>query len=295
MLSSTAAFGGNEGWEASVSPAAPANAPAPAPLAIVPGTTVEIAVPPHELDEKDEIAALERIQYALSEVGDGKTYVWRRWHGRLSGIVQPTASFKDTGGKDRNAPVYLIVGTSSEVGKTTAGVAVLRSLRISKVKTPILILTGLAGIEDKVRGLGFGADDYMTKPFHKDELVARIHAIARRSRGHAQSVIQTGDLVVNLDTKTVEVNGARVHLTGKEYQMLELLSLRKGTTLTKEMFLNHLYGGMDEPEIKIIDVFMCKLRKKLAGAWNGKDYIETVWGRGYVLREPHADEAQIPA
>ena len=139
------------------------------------------------------------------------------------------------------------------------------------------------------------ADDYMTKPFHKDELVARIHAIVRRSRGHAQSVIQTGDLVVNLDTKMVEVNGARVHLTGKEYQMLELLSLRKGTTLTKEMFLNHLYGGMDEPELKIIDVFICKLRKKLANASNGKNYIETVWGRGYVLREPSEDEARIPA
>ena len=147
-----------------------------------------------------------------------------------------------------------------------SGFEVLRSLRVSKVKTPILILSGLAGIEDKVKGLGFGADDYMTKPFHKDELVARIHAIVRRSKGHAQSVIQTGDLVVNLDTKTVEVNGARVHLTGKEYQMLELLSLRKGTTLTKEMFLNHLYGGMDEPELKIIDVFICKLRKKLANA-----------------------------
>ena len=109
-----------------------------------------------------------------------------------------------------------------------SGFEVLRSLRVSKVKTPILILSGLAGIEDKVKGLGFGADDYMTKPFHKDELVARIHAIVRRSKGHAQSVIQTGDLVVNLDTKTVEVNGARVHLTGKEYQMLELLSLAQG-------------------------------------------------------------------
>ena len=164
------------------------------------------------------------------------------------------------------------------------GFKVISSLRVAKVKTPILILSGLAGIEDKVKGLGFGADDYMTKPFHKDELVARIHAIVRRSKGHAQSVIQTGELVVNLDTKTVEVSTQRVHLTGKEYQMLELLSLRKGTTLTKEMFLNHLYGGMDEPELKIIDVFICKLRKKLANASSGKNFIETVWGRGYVLR-----------
>ena len=108
-------------------------------------------------------------------------------------------------------------------------------------------------------------------------------------------MIQTGDLVVNLDTKTVEVNAARVHLTGKEYQMLELLSLRKGTTLTKEMFLNHLYGGMDEPELKIIDVFICKLRKKLANASNGKNFVETVWGRGYVLREPFDDETRISA
>ena len=155
----------------------------------------------------------------------------------------------------------------------------------------MLILSGMTGIEDKVRGLGFGADDYMTKPFHKDELVARIHAIVRRSKGHAQSVINTGDLTVNLDAKTVEVNKQRVHLTGKEYAMLELLSLRKGTTLTKEMFLNHLYGGMDEPELKIIDVFICKLRKKLATATEGKNYIETVWGRGYVLREPEENAA----
>ena len=145
-----------------------------------------------------------------------------------------------------------------------SGYEVLRTLRVSKVKTPILILSGMAGTEDKVRGLGFGADDYLTKPFHKDELVARIHAIVRRAKGHAESVIKTGNLTVNLDTKTVEVGDERVHLTGKEYQMLELLSLRKGTTLTKEMFLNHLYGGIDEPELKIIDVFICKLRKKLA-------------------------------
>jgi two-component system cell cycle response regulator CtrA len=176
-----------------------------------------------------------------------------------------------------------------------SGFEVLRKLRVSKVKTPILILSGLAGIEDKIKGLGFGADDYMTKPFHKDELVARIHAIVRRSKGHAQSVINTDDLCVNLDTKTAEVNGVRVHVTGKEYQMLELLALRKGTTLTKEMFLSHLYGGLDEPEVKIIDVFICKLRKKLAGASGGKDYIETVWGRGYVMRERIEVEVTISA
>ena len=176
-----------------------------------------------------------------------------------------------------------------------SGFEVLRSLRISKVKTPTLILSGLGAIEDKVKGFGVGADDYMTKPFHREELVARIHAIVRRSKGHAQSVIQTDDLVVNLDTKTSEVNGARVHLTGKEYAMLELLSLRKGMTLTKEMFLNHLYGGIDEPEVKIIDVFMCKLRKKLAGASGGKNYIETVWGRGYVLRHPAEEALKISA
>src|SRR3978361_88366 len=176
-----------------------------------------------------------------------------------------------------------------------SGYEVLRTLRVAKVKTPILILSGLAGTEDKVKGLGFGADDYLTKPFHKDELVARIHAIVRRSKGHAQSVINIGDLTVNLDQKGVEVGGARVHLTTKEYQMLELLSLRKGMTLTKKMFLNHLYGGMDEPELKIHDVFICQIRKKLANASNGKNYIETVWGRGYVLREPSEEETRIPA
>jgi two-component system cell cycle response regulator CtrA len=174
-----------------------------------------------------------------------------------------------------------------------SGFEVLKALRVAKVQTPVLILSGNAIVEAKVRALGFGADDYMTKPFHKDELVARIQAVVRRSKGHSQSVIVTGKLTVNLDAKTVEVDGQRVHLTGKEYQMLELLSLRKGTTLTKEMFLNHLYGGMDEPELKIIDVFICKLRKKLAAAIDGDNYIETVWGRGYVLRDPQDSDQAV--
>ena len=176
-----------------------------------------------------------------------------------------------------------------------SGHEVLRQLRLARVETPILILSGMDDTEAKIKGFGFGADDYLTKPFHREELVARIHAIIRRSKGHSQSVIRTGAVNVNLDAKTVDVDGAAVHLTGKEYQMLELLSLRKGTTLTKEMFLNHLYGGMDEPELKIIDVFICKLRKKLANASQGQNYIETVWGRGYVLREPHEVDERVPA
>ena len=175
------------------------------------------------------------------------------------------------------------------------GMEVLRELRSAKVATPVLILSGLAESENKVKGLGTGADDYLTKPFNKDELIARIQAIVRRSQGHSESVIQTGKLLVNLDAQTVEVDGQSVHLTGKEYGILELLSLRKGTTLTKEMFLNHLYGGMDEPELKIIDVFICKLRKKLSTATGDKNYIETVWGRGYVLRDPKDESVAAQA
>jgi len=166
------------------------------------------------------------------------------------------------------------------------GYEVLKRLRASKVETPILILSGLTELDSKLKGLGFGADDYLTKPFDKRELMARLQAIVRRSKGHSQSVITTGPVTVNLDSRTVEVLDKPLHLTGKEYGILELLSLRKGSTLTKEMFLNHLYGGMDEPEVKIIDVFICKLRKKLARATDGDSCIETVWGRGYVLRDP---------
>jgi two-component system cell cycle response regulator CtrA len=169
------------------------------------------------------------------------------------------------------------------------GYEVLRRLRQARITTPILILSGLGDLDAKIKGLGFGADDYLTKPFDKRELIARLQAVVRRSKGHAASIIRTGKLLLNLDTRTAEVDGQPLHLTGKEYGILELLSLRKGTTLTKEMFLNHLYGGMDEPELKIIDVFVCKLRKKVTTATGGDSYIETVWGRGYVLRDPETN------
>ncbi|MBN8511692.1 MAG: response regulator transcription factor [Rickettsiales bacterium] len=165
------------------------------------------------------------------------------------------------------------------------GYEVLLRLRSAKVKTPILILSGLTSVDQKIRGLGFGADDYLTKPFNRGELIARIQAIVRRSKGHSESVVRFDKVSINLDTRTVDVDGQQVHLTNKEYAILELLAMRKGTVLTKEMFLNHLYSSMDEPEIKIIDVFVCKLRKKLAKASGGMNYIETVWGRGYMLKD----------
>ena len=174
-----------------------------------------------------------------------------------------------------------------------SGYEVLRTLRVARIKTPILVLSGLASTKDKVKALGLGADDYLTKPFHKDELIARIRAVVRRSQGHALSVVQSGDLTVNLDHRTVEVDGTRVNLTTTEYRILEHLSLRKGTPLTKEMILHKLYGGIDEPANKIIDVFICKLRKKLANASSGKNYIETVWGRGYALRQTSEDALQV--
>lgn len=166
-----------------------------------------------------------------------------------------------------------------------SGLEVLRTLRRGRNGTPVLMLTGTLEIESKVKALKLGADDYLTKPFHKDELVARIQAIVRRARGHAQSVISVGDLTIDLDAKLVHVNGQRIHLTGREYQTLELLALRKGKPLTKDVFLASLYGGLDEPGAKIIDVFICKVRKKLAPFADGRHVIETVWGGGYVLRE----------
>jgi two-component system cell cycle response regulator CtrA len=173
------------------------------------------------------------------------------------------------------------------------GCDMLKSLRLAKIKSPIIILSGNKNVDCVVQALALGADDYMTKPFHKDELAARIHAIVRRSKGHPSSIVTTGNLSVNMHTKTVEVNGQQVRLTAKEYAILELLSLRKGMTTSKEMILNHLYGGMDEPEIKIIDVFVCKIRKKLRDV-EGHE-IETVWGRGYVLRDTALPRVASPS
>ena len=165
------------------------------------------------------------------------------------------------------------------------GFEVLRRMRGARNNTPVMVLSGLARPEARVKALGMGADDVLSKPFDRAELLARIQAVVRRSKGFSQPTLRLGPVQLNLDSRDVLVHGQPVHLTGKEYAILELLVLRKGMVLTKEAFLNHLYGGMDEPEMKIIDVFVCKLRKKLALAGAG-NVIGTVWGRGYMMREP---------
>jgi two-component system cell cycle response regulator CtrA len=165
------------------------------------------------------------------------------------------------------------------------GYEVVRRMRGSRIEVPVIILSEISRPQAKVKALSLGADDFITKPFDRAELLARVQAVVRRSKGFSQPALRVGALQLNLDSREVTVNGVQVHLTGKEHAILELLILRKGMVLTKEMFLNHLYGGMDEPEMKIIDVFICKLRKKLAQA-GGDDLIGTVWGRGYMIREP---------
>jgi len=169
------------------------------------------------------------------------------------------------------------------------GFEVVRRMRIGRNDTPVLILSGITLPQARVKALSLGADDFITKPYDKAELLARMQAVVRRSKGFSQPTVRLGRMELNLDSREVTIDGRDIHLTGKEYSILELLVLRKGMVLTNEAFLNHLYGGMDEPEVKIIDVFVCKLRKKLSRA--GADgIIGTIWGRGYMIREPAAQE-----
>ena len=163
------------------------------------------------------------------------------------------------------------------------GSDVLHQIRPRGITTPILVLSGIVVPHKKVECLSDGADDYLTKPFHREELVARVHAIIRRSQGHAEPIVRVGKMAIDLNKKIVTVDGKLLDLTGKEYALMELLALKKGSTVSKEQFLNHLYDGMDEPEMKIIDVFLCKIRRKIQKLSGGEDYIKTVWGRGYIL------------
>ncbi len=165
------------------------------------------------------------------------------------------------------------------------GYDLLTRLRADGVKTPVLILSGIANLHATVTCLAIGADEYMTKPYQAEELVARIHAVLRRSQTPPSNVILCGGLAIDIDTQTANFGGTLIPFTGSEYALLECLALRMGTIITKRMLMNRLYHGMDEPDAKIIEAFMSKLRKKLTEACGTADCIETVWGSsGYRMR-----------
>ena len=166
-----------------------------------------------------------------------------------------------------------------------SGFDVVKRLRGSKIKTPIIFVSGVAAVAEKVKGLALGADDYMTKPFHKDELVARICAVVRRARGHAESKITFGNAELNMDKNTLTVGGTKVHLTHLEYRLMESLALRKNSVVTKDALFGALYGVNDDVEIKIIDVKISHLRHKLSHAGAIGFDMKAVWGRGYTLEE----------
>jgi two-component system cell cycle response regulator CtrA len=175
------------------------------------------------------------------------------------------------------------------------GYRVLKRLRDARIATPVLILSGLAHVDNKLKALGIGADDYLTKPFDRRELIARIGALVRRARGLADPVVPVGRMSVDLKSRCANAGSTIIPLSKREFSILELLTLRKGKVVSKETILDHLYGGMDEPDMKIVDVFVCKLRAKIAKACDGHHYIGTAWGAGYRLEQPVEAHAETPA
>lgn len=169
-----------------------------------------------------------------------------------------------------------------------SGNDITKALRNASNNVPILVLSARTQLEDKLAALDIGADDFMIKPFHRDELLARLHALLRRSEGLNSHVVQIGDLQIDIRNKQLLEDNKPVTLTRKKFEILELLAMRQGRPVEKSTLMNHLYGSNDEPEIKIIDVFICTLRKKLAEYKKVRHCIETVWGRGYALGDCEA-------
>ena len=173
------------------------------------------------------------------------------------------------------------------------GHEVVRMMRAAGFTVPVMMLSDTATAQAKVKSLDQGADDFVVTPCDTDELFARVRAVVRRSQGHAKSLLRLGPVELSLDRREVRVHGQQLHLSRREFAVLELLFLKQGVILNKVAFLNHLYCGMEEPEMKTIDVIICRLRKKLAVA-GVPTLIDTVWGCGYILRDPSLDADVVP-
>jgi two-component system cell cycle response regulator CtrA len=174
------------------------------------------------------------------------------------------------------------------------GTGVLRRLRTAGTEAPIVAILTAATVDKTLQAFAMGADDCVARSRDARELVARIRALVRRAKGHADARISIGSLSIDVSACTVEADGDPLHLTAKEYQLLELLTLRRGKMVSRESISDHLYGGMRGPESKVIDVFVCNLRKKLASACRGQQFIHCDRGRGYVLRSPSSTQPYRP-
>lgn len=159
------------------------------------------------------------------------------------------------------------------------GWEVLQRLRRTH-KTPVLILTARDGVQDRVRGLDSGADDYLTKPFHLVELRARLRALIRRSAGEASSEIQIGLLALDLRSRQVTREGIAIPLTPREYSLLELLTLHRGRVVSRTEIYEHLFDEKEDSLSNLVDVHVSNLRRKLGG-----DFITTRRGQGYILHD----------
>jgi two-component system cell cycle response regulator CtrA len=182
-----------------------------------------------------------------------------------------------------------------DIGRSS--IEVVRRMRQAKVMTPIIVLSDDTEKQHEVDALRFGVDDYVTKPYSDDVLIARINAVIRRRKGHARSLIEAGRLAINLDMRRAFVDAKHVALTKTEYRILQLLMLNKGSAISKDRVLQHLYDGQDEPDSNIIEACVCKMRLKLKRASGGTRFIETVWGQGYVIIDESSETpaSQTPA
>ncbi|MCX7017770.1 MAG: response regulator transcription factor [bacterium] len=170
------------------------------------------------------------------------------------------------------------------------GLSILANLRKAKNSVPVILLTARTTLDERLQGLNLGADDYLTKPFYIEELIARIHAITRRASGAAQSVLQVGDLTVNLLTREVRRSDSRIELTAREFNLLEYLMRSPGRVLTRTQLLEHVWGYYFDPGTNLVEVNIQRLRKKLSEAGDGSSLIETVRGMGYRISAPEEDK-----
>jgi two-component system cell cycle response regulator CtrA len=172
-----------------------------------------------------------------------------------------------------------------QVANTAEALPALRNIRRRGLTMPVVLLAAASSPQEEQTAFNYGADDVLLQPIEPGVLIARMQAILRRGLGHASSQLTCGNVVLDQARHTVSVDGRPVRITSREFDVLEMLMLRRGVLLTKDQFMSRAYGHEDEPDQRILDVFICKLRRKLAAA-GAPEIVRTIWGRGYVLENP---------